>query len=277
MLSPLKGKFEFIKDDETVHETVEIALVTAMDDFSKARLSQLPALRKIVSIGAGLNHIDLDYCRAKNIRVLNTPHTPARATAELAIGLMISLMRSILQGDQYVRNGKWIKNPSDISGTELFEKTLGILGMGNVGYEIARRARAFDMHILYHNRNPRQDVDDLATYRSFDELLTESDVLIVQLPYAKETHHIIDQTALRKMKPDAYLINTGRGGLVDDEALTAALREERIKGAALDVVENEPNLFADLATLPNVIITPHIGGATPGVRMAMVREALALL
>lgn len=277
VLSILTHRYQLVTEDGGMHETIETALLTVMDDCSKERLSKLPALRKLVSIGAGLNHIDRDYCSSNHIQVLNTPHTPARATAEIAMGLMIDLLRSITAGDRYVRAGEWTKNPSSITGTELFGKTLGILGLGNIGFEIARKAKAFDMTIIYHNRRPRQDIADLAEYRTFDALLAESDVLIVQLPYSKETHHIVNQSALGKMKPEACLINTGRGGLVDDAALAAALREGRIRGAALDVVENEPDVNSELLKLPNVIVTPHIGTSAPGVRMAMIQEALALV
>ena len=189
----------------------------------------------------------------------------------LALALMLNVARRIPQADQYLRLGRWPGGPMPLA-RKMSGARLGIVGMGRIGQAIARRAAGFDMKVIYHNRNriaPELERKTNAAYVSFDDLLAQADFIVLQVPYSAQTHHLIGALQLAKMKPTAILINSTRGGVVDDAALIAALKNGMIRGAGLDVFENEPKLNPGFLELDNVVLAPHIGSSTEATRKAM--------
>jgi glyoxylate reductase len=236
-------------------------------------LGRLPAMRVISNFGVGVDHIDLKAATARNIPVGNTPGVLDGATADLAFALLLAAGRRVVEGDRYARGPDFLHyDPSYMLGREVHGGTVGIVGLGRIGRQVARRARAFDMTVLYHNRRPAPDAEaDLsARYASFDELLAAADYVVLTVPLTPQTHHLIGRAQLARMKPTAVLVNAARGAVVDTDALTEALAARRIFAAALDVTEPEP-LPRDhpLLRLDNVIITPHLGSATEHTRRRM--------
>jgi glyoxylate reductase len=236
-------------------------------------LDRLPGVRVISNFGVGVDHIDVAAAAARGIAVGNTPGILDGATADLAFALLLAAGRRLVEGDRYARGPNFLHyDPSYMLGREVHSSTLGILGMGRIGEQVARRARAFDMRILYHNRRRRPAVEESlgARYVLREELLAGSDYVMLTLPLTSETHRLIGRAELARMKPTAILINAARGGVVDTEALTEALAARTIYAAALDVTDPEP-LPRDhpLLRLDNVIITPHLGSATEQTRQHM--------
>ncbi len=253
-------------------------LVSTFDyKVSREMIEAMPQLKLIANFGAGYNNIDLDACRERGIRVTNTPQPVIEPTAELAFALMIDVARRVSEFDRKVRDGKAVFGVMRNLSHSLYGKTLGILGMGRIGQALARRAAASGMRILYHNRKPLRSevVEELrskgvvAEYVDFQTLLQDSDFVSLNLPYTPEVHHIIGKPELGMMKRTAYLINTARGAHVHEEALVEALKSGIIAGAALDVYEFEPQISAELLTLPNVVLSPHTGTGTWEGRIAM--------
>ena len=253
-------------------------LVSTFDyKVSREMIEAMPQLKLIANFGAGYNNIDLDACRERGIRVTNTPQPVIEPTAELAFALMIDVARRVSEFDRTVRDGKAVFGVMRNLSHSLYGKTLGILGMGRIGQALARRAAASGMRILYHNRKPLRSevVEELrskgvvAEYVDFQTLLQDSDFVSLNLPYTPEVHHIIGKPELGMMKRTAYLINTARGAHVHEEALVEALKSGIIAGAALDVYEFEPQISAELLTLPNVVLSPHTGTGTWEGRIAM--------
>jgi gluconate 2-dehydrogenase len=204
------------------------------------------------------------------------------AVADLVFGMIISAARRLPQADAFVRSGKWTPdNGTGFGlGMDVSRKALGIVGFGRIGRVIARRATGFDMRILYVDSKsaaPEVESELRAERADLDRLLAESDFVVVQVPYLPSTHHMIGAPQLARMKPSAVLIHAGRGGVVDDAALAAALMSGKIAAAAVDCFENEPKVHPALLDCPNVMLTPHIGSATPDTRMSMVRMALTNL
>lgn len=267
-----KGLIELMSD-------ADAALVTPLDKIDAEIIGACPSLKVIASIGVGTDHIDLSAAWSRGITVSNTPGTMDDAVAELAIGLLLATARRLPQADAFVRGGKW--TPDNLTGfgvgLDVTHKTLGIVGFGRIGQTLAKRVRGFEMEVLYHARHPVDagvERELGARYVALPELLSQADFLVLLVPYSGDTHHLIGAPQLAQMKTGAVLINVARGGIVDDAALVAALKDGRLAGAALDCVENEPNLHAELLTLPNVVLSPHIGSATPRTRQAMVALAL---
>lgn len=230
-------------------------------------------LRLISNYGVGYNNIDTAYAREKGIAVTNTPRSVCNPTAELAMALMLALARRVAECDRRIRTEKeslWgtMKN----LGASLENKTLGIVGMGNIGKNVARKAEAFGMRVIYYNRRT-----EVSGYRRvpLDTLLQEADFVSLHTPLTTETRHLIGARELSLMKPTAMLINTARGAVIDETTLADALRQKRIAGAALDVFENEPHVTDVLYRLDNVVLTPHVGTGTIDTRIAMAEEALA--
>ena len=253
-------------------------LVSTFDyKVSCEMIEAMPQLKLIANFGAGYNNIDLDACRERGIRVTNTPQPVIEPTAELAFALMIDVARRVSEFDRKLRDGKAVFGVMQNLSHSLYGKTLGILGMGRIGQALARRAAASGMRILYHNRKPLRSevVEELrskgvvAEYVDFQTLLQDSDFVSLNLPYTPEVHHIIGKPELGMMKRTAYLINTARGAHVHEEALVEALKSGIIAGAALDVYEFEPQISAELLTLPNVVLSPHTGTGTWEGRIAM--------
>lgn len=229
-------------------------------------------LKLISNYGVGYNNIDIQYAREKGITVCNTPESVCNPTAELCMALMLGIARRIGEFDRRIRTekeGMWgvMKN----LGYGLKDKTLGIIGMGHIGQNVARKASAFGMHILYYNRKT-----EIPGYRrtDLDTLLKESDFISIHTPLTEATHHLIGERELELMKNTAFLINTARGAIIDEEALSRFLQKRQIAGAALDVFEREPHITEILYSLDNVILVPHIGTATYDGRIAMAKEAL---
>ena len=236
-----------------------------------------PQLKVISQMAVGVDNIDLAACTARGIPVGHTPGVLSNAVADLTIGLMLATARRIIEGAEDVKAGRWQTwSPMGWVGPDLYGSTVGLIGMGRIGAAVARRLTGFNVRLLYHNRHPSPLADDLgAKLVSLETLLAESDFVSLHCPYTPETHHLIDTAALARMKPEAILINTARGGVVDQDALLEALRSGRIRAAGLDVTTPEP-LPPDhpLLSLPNVVVLPHIGSASLFTRIKMAQMAV---
>jgi glyoxylate reductase len=238
-----------------------------------ALMDRMPNLKVISNFGVGVDHIDLAAARTRGIPVGNTPHILDGATADMTFALLLTAARNVVIGERYARSANFTHyDPNILIGSEVHGATLGIVGMGNIGRQVARRARGFDMAVLYHNRtrNPQAEAELGATYATLPDLLQRSDYVTLNLPLTAETRGIIGRAQLQQMRPTAWLINVARGGVVDHAALLEALEGGWIAGAALDVTEPEP-LPRDhpLLHMDNAIIAPHLGSATRQTRRAM--------
>jgi lactate dehydrogenase-like 2-hydroxyacid dehydrogenase len=257
-------------------------MTTVMDRIDEAVMAQAPQLQAIANIAVGYNNIDVAAATRRGIRVTNTPGVLDNTTADLAWALLMAAARRVAEGDAYVRAGKWdvAFRMQEFLGADIHHGTLGILGMGRIGRAVARRAAGFDMRVLYNNRSPLPEEEERrlgATWADLDALLAEADFVVAMVPYSPATHHLIGAAQLARMKPTAILVNSARGGVVDDAALVEALRAKRIAGAGLDVFEGEPALHPGLLALPNVVLTPHIGSASRATRHRMCVTAEANL
>ena len=230
-------------------------------------------VRAIANYAVGYNNIDTEYAAQCGITVTNTPDVLTNATAEIAFALMLSVMRRIVEGDRYVREGSFhMWKPELLLGEETAGKTVGILGMGRIGRSFARKCRCFDMSIIYHNRTPlpQKEEESLgARYVDFHQLLSESDVISIHLPLTPQTRHLFTWETFQKMKKGSFLINTGRGPLIKEDDLVKALKTGLIKGAGLDVYEHEPEVHKGLLELPNTVLLPHIGSGSVKARETM--------
>ncbi len=238
-----------------------------------AVMDRLPGLKVISNHGVGVDHIDLAAATERGIPVGNTPAVLDGAVADMAFALLLAAARRLVEGDRYARHPEVTEfAPAERHGRDFYGSTLGILGLGNIGYQIARRARGFDMRIVYHNRRPRPAIAEEvgAEWVPLDQLLSESDFVVVIVPLSPQTRNLIGRRELALMKPTATLVNVARGGVVDTAALTEALQAKRIYAAGLDVTEPEP-LPRDhpLLSLDNVTLTPHLGSATVQTRRRM--------
>ena len=238
-------------------------------------LDAAAGVKGVANYAVGFNNIDVDACTRRGIPVSNTPDVLTDTTADLAWALMFSVARRIVEGDRYVRDGKfkgW--GPLMLLGDDLTGKTLGIVGGGRIGMATAARAVGFSMPVLYTSRNRHEDIEAIgAQYRSLDDLLQASDFVSIHVPLMPETTHLIGPRELNLMKSTAYLINTARGPIVDEKALVTALRNGIIAGAGLDVFEREPELEPGLADLDNAVIVPHVGSGTVATRIKMGNKA----
>jgi glyoxylate reductase len=246
-----------------------------------ALLERVPNVRVISNFGVGVDHIDLDAARSRGIPVGNTPDILNGATADMAFALLLAAGRRLVEGDYYARSKHFTRyDPSYMLGFEIHGATLGILGMGRIGEEVAKRARGFDMTVLYHNRNRKPEAEATlgVRYVSKNALLAEADYVVLCVPLTAETRGLIGKSELAMMRPTSILVNVSRGAVVDTEALTQALIHREIYAAALDVTEPEP-LPRDhlLLRLPNVIIAPHLGSATEQTRRKMAERSFANL
>lgn len=256
-------------------------LVCVLNDKVTADvLSGAPDLKVVANIAVGFDNVDVAAARSRNIVVTNTPDVLTNATAELTWSLILSLTRRVTEGDRLVRRRGWKGWTLDFMlGTELRGKQLGIIGRGRIGRAVAATAPAFGMEAVFAARGGRS-ASDLREL-SLDELLVSSDVISIHTPMTPANHHLIDRKALARMKRTAYLVNTARGPIIDEEALAWALQEHLLAGAALDVYEREPEVFPALLELENVVLAPHLGSATRETRTAMmelaVKNVLAVL
>lgn len=226
--------------------------------------------RIIGNYGAGFEHIDLDAARAGDITVTNTPDVLTDATADIALTLILMATRRAGEGERELRAGAWSGwRPTHLLGRSLRGKVLGLVGYGRIARAVAERAKAFGMEIIVHSRSRADDVPEAAYHATLDSLLRVSDIVSLHAPGGAATRHMIDAAALKTMKRDAVLVNTGRGSLIDEVALAAALRDGTIAAAGLDVYEREPVVAAALVDLPNAVLLPHLGSATLETREAM--------
>ena len=236
-------------------------------------LDRIPGVKVVSNYGVGVDHINVADAVARSIPVGNTPGILDGTTADMAMTLLLAAARRVVEGDRYARSPEFLRyDPGFMLGREVHHAVLGIIGMGAIGSEVARRARAFDMTVIYHNRRPREDAERRfdATYVPLDELLSRSDFVMLCCPLTAETRHLINAQALARMKPTAFVINIARGPILDTQAVYHALRDGRIGGAACDVTDPEP-LPRDhpMLALDNLTIVPHLGSATVETRRKM--------
>lgn len=250
------------------------ALVTGSSRIDGTVLQACPNLRMVANMAVGYDNLDIPAMQAAGVLASNTPDVLTETTADFGWALMMATARRVTEAEHFLRAGKWNKWHYDLmSGADIHGSTLGILGMGRIGQAIARRAQGFGMQVMYHNRSrlsaEQEAQANQARYVSKEVLFAEADHIILVLPYSAASHHAVGAAELATMKPTATLTNIARGGIVDDHALIAALRERRIAAAGLDVFENEPAFAQDFLMLENVVLTPHIASASVKTRRAM--------
>lgn len=248
--------------------------ITGSERIDAEVLAANPQLRAVCNMAVGYNNIDVDACSARGVLATNTPDVLTETTADFGFALMMAAARRVAESEHFLRRGEWTKWSYDMfAGSDVHGATLGVLGMGRIGQAVARRgALGFGMKVIYHNRSrlaPEIEAPLGARYVDKPTLLRECDHLVIVVPYSAASHHAIGAPELAQMKPTATLTNIARGGVVDDAALAAALRERRIAAAGLDVFEGEPKVHPDLLTVSNVVLTPHIASATVATRRAM--------
>ena len=253
-----------------------ICLLT--DNIDAGLLQEAPNLRAISTMAVGYDHIDIEAATANGVLVTHTPGVLTETTADFAFALLLSAARRLPEGERAVREGRWSSwSPSFLLGRDVHGATLGIVGLGEIGLAVARRARGFDMRVLYHSRTrkPAAEEELGCVYVGFDELLDESDFVSVHLPLTPETRHLFGNAAFERMKTTAIFVNTARGAVVDEAALMRALESQAIAGAAIDVAEVEPLPRHDpLLRLPNLLATPHIASASVATRSRMAEMAV---
>ncbi len=257
---------------------VEGLLSMIMDRIDEEVLDAAPRLKMIANFGVGYDNIDISAATSRGIWVSNTPGVLVDATADLAMGLILAVARRIVEGDQVVRAEQWKTwAPFRFLGTDVSGKTLGIIGLGQIGKAVAARAKGFGMTILYHNRqriDQREEERIGVSYASLEDLLAQSDFVSLHVSLNPQSRRLIGKDQLRMMKPSAFLINVARGPVVDEQALLEALEQGVIAGAGLDVYENEPQLTPGLTKLSNVVLLPHVGSATVETRIKMGNKAV---
>ena len=250
------------------------AFTTGGDRIDADVLAACPQLKICANMAVGYNNFDIAAMTAAGVLATNAPDVLTETTADFGFALLMATARRITESEHYLRAGKWTKWSYDMfAGSDIHGATLGILGMGRIGQGIAKRgAHGFGMKVIYHNRSRLDaslEAECKAGYVGKEELLKTADHLVLVLPYSPASHHAIGAAELAQMKPTATLINIARGGIVDDAALAAALRNKTIAAAGLDVFEGEPQVHPDLLSVPNVVLTPHIASATIPTRLAM--------
>ncbi len=253
----------------------DVLVPTVTDRIDAGTLSQAGEnLRLIASFGTGVDHIDLKTARQRGISVTNTPGVLTEDTADMTMALMLSLPRRLTEGERLVRSGEWNGwSPTGMLGHRIWGKRLGIIGMGRIGQAVARRAKGFGLSIHYHNRrrvHPDIEAELEATYwESLDQMLSRMDIISVNCPHTPATFHLLSARRLKLLHESAFIVNTSRGEVIDENALTRMLTSKEIAGAALDVFEHEPAVNPKLLKLDNVVLLPHMGSATIEGRIAM--------
>jgi lactate dehydrogenase-like 2-hydroxyacid dehydrogenase len=252
------------------------ALIVGGERIDDALLARTPSLKVVANVAVGYNNLDLPACTKHGVVATNTPDVLNESVADHGFALLLAAARRVGESERWLRAGLWKRWTFDMfPGADIHGKTLGILGMGRIGRAIARRAAGFSMRVIYHNRRPLPAAEAAgAEWAGKDDLLRQSDHVILMVPYAQSTHHLIGAAELALMKPTAVLVNLARGGVVDDKALIRALRDGRLAAAGLDVFEGEPELNPGFLELENVVMTPHIASSTRATREAMARLAM---
>ena len=247
------------------------------DGCSAEIMDALPNLEIISCYGVGTDAIDLQAAKTRGIRVTNTPEVLSDAVAELALGMMLGLCRRIVDADRFIRDGKWTSGGYPLTG-ELTGSTIGILGLGRIGKEIAQRAQAFKMQVVYHGRT-EQRFEPFPYYAKLEDMARDVDWLVAVVPGGASTTKLVDRNVLKTLGPKGAVVNLGRGSLIDEAAMIELLKSGELGGAALDVFEEEPKMSEELWSMPNVVLSPHQGSATEKTRWAMgdlvVRNLLA--
>ncbi len=272
----------FEGEDEPVPRELLLSKVRDVDGLLSLLTDQIDSevfeagknLKVVSNCAVGFNNIDVEDATKRGVYVTNTPGILTETTADCAFALLMAVARRIVEADKHIRAGRWVHawGPKMFLGTDVNGKTLGVIGLGRIGSAVAKRASGFDMKVIYHDVNRRRDLEGElgVTYVPLDELLSKSDFVSVHVPLNEETYHMIGEKALSRMKKTAYLINTSRGPVVDEEALYEALKQRRIAGAALDVFEHEPiDPKSPLLVLDNIVVTPHIASASVETRTRM--------
>ncbi len=250
----------------------DAAIVTLGDRIDAESIHAATRLKILANYAVGYNNIDLAAARERGLIVTNTPDVLTDATADLTWALILATARRIVEGDTLVRSGQWTGwSPTQLLGADVSGKTLGVIGMGRIGQAVAQRAVGFRMSVLYHTSQPMatSSLPREWEHRSLHDLLEEADIVTIHVPLTPSTHHLIGSRELGWMKPTAFLINTARGPIVDEDALVKALTTGIIAGAGLDVYEQEPTIHAALAQLKQVLLLPHLGSATRQARVQM--------
>ncbi|KAM9340485.1 putative 2-ketogluconate reductase [Symphorus nematophorus] len=268
---------DFLQNPQLHGSKIQVMFVWNTSPAAEMSLvSSLPSLKLVANGGVGIDHLDVPFINSFGVKVSNTPGVVSDATADIALGLLLASARNIIEGHQIAVDPNITDVPQNLMGVEVTGSTMGIIGMGHIGHKIAQRGKGFDMKILYHNRNRRSVEDEQAVGASYcanvDDLLKESDFVVLAVNLTPETTHLISHRELSLMKPTATLVNISRGLVVDQDALVKALQSGTIRAAALDVTHPEP-LPRDhpLLHLPNVVITPHVGTNTYTTTKAMVQ------
>ncbi len=260
--------------------TADVLVPTVTDHIDAAVLSQAgPDLRLIANFGTGVDHIDLATARQRGITVTNTPDVLTEDTADMTMALILAVPRRLAEGERLVRAGKWTGwSPTFMLGRRIWGKRLGIVGMGRIGQAVARRAKGFGLAVHYHNRKrlyPELEQELDATYwESLDQMLARMDVISVHCPHTPATYHLLSARRLKLLQPHAYVVNTARGEVMDEAALTRMLQKKEIAGAGLDVFEHEPAINPKLLEMDNVVLLPHLGSATLEGRIDMGEKVL---
>jgi len=272
------GSNEVMSKDELFKRVKEVdGLLCVGMRANEELMEHAPRLKVISNYGVGYDNIDVKAATRRKIIVTNTPDVVTEATAELAFGLLLAVTRRIAEADSILKSKapfRW--GPMQLLGVELTGKTLGIIGFGRIGQAVARRAKAFGMNVIYYQRTPRDksiDSSERCYYQPLEALLKQADIVSIHVPMTEETYHLIGEEQLSLMKRGAYLINTARGPVVDEEALVKALKNGILAGAGLDVFEREPHIHPELLQLNNTVLTPHIGTSTMETRIAMAKMA----
>ena len=260
---------------ESKIEEIDGLICFPYDIIDSKLMNRAKNLQMISTYSVGFDHIDTKYAKKNKIRVGYTPEVLTDATADLAFSLMIDVMRRVSEGDRIIRNGNWreIYGAYDYVGIDLQQKTLGIFGLGRIGSTFARRAKSFDMNIIYHNRKHVSKTKEKllgAKFVSFEKLISQSDVISIHVPHTKQTDQLFNKKNLKKMKKTAFLINTARGKIINEKDLIEALKKKTIAGAGLDVFESEPiRKDHPFTKIHNVTLSPHIGSSTKETRAKM--------
>jgi glyoxylate reductase len=253
------------------------ALIAGNEPVGDELLALLPDLRLVANFGVGFDQVDVAACRRRGVAVTNTPGVLDNTTADLAFALLLAAQRRVVEGDRQIRAGEWQNGWQGAEfGTDVGGSTLGIVGLGRIGKAVARRARGFDMRILYAQRHrlaPDEERELGVEWRELDALLAEADAVTLHVPLSAETTGLLDATRLALLRDGACLVNTARGDVVDEPALVRELVSGRLR-AGLDVFVHEPSVPEQLLALPNVVLTPHVGSATQATREAMTRLAV---
>jgi glyoxylate reductase len=267
-----------------VTREIPAAGIRPLEEFDVTVLSEAPperadlleaagkGLKVIANMAVGYDNVDVEAAKARGVVVTNTPGVLDETTADVAFMLLLAAARRLGESERVLRAGRWEWwGPKLFMGPDVWGKKLGIVGLGRIGQAVARRARGFDMEILYYNRSRREEAEEElgASYLELDELLETADFITLHTPLTDETRHLIDAPELERMKPEAVLVNTSRGPVVDEAALADALAEGRIFAAGLDVYEEEPKVHPKLLELENVVLAPHIGSGSIETRVKM--------